>query len=39
MFVLNNFRYEVFLRTPGLLPLAVLSSTIDPEIILNEVAG
>ena len=29
---------EVFLRTPGLLPLAVLSSTIEPEVILNEVA-
>ncbi|MEH2391408.1 MAG: Rpn family recombination-promoting nuclease/putative transposase [Nostoc sp.] len=29
---------EVFLRTPGLLPLAVLNSTIDPEVILNEVA-
>ncbi|MEH1848363.1 MAG: Rpn family recombination-promoting nuclease/putative transposase [Nostoc sp.] len=29
---------EVFLKTPGLLPLAVLSSTVDPEVILNEVA-
>ncbi|MEH2069179.1 MAG: Rpn family recombination-promoting nuclease/putative transposase [Nostoc sp.] len=29
---------EVFLRTPGLLPLAVLSSSLQPEVILNEVA-
>jgi predicted transposase/invertase (TIGR01784 family) len=29
---------EVFLRTPGLLPLAVLSSTDNPETILNDVA-
>ncbi|MDZ7958448.1 MAG: hypothetical protein RMY34_11325 [Aulosira sp. DedQUE10] len=29
---------EVFLRTPGLLPFAVLSSTIDPEAVLNQVA-
>ncbi|MBW4480613.1 MAG: Rpn family recombination-promoting nuclease/putative transposase [Tolypothrix brevis GSE-NOS-MK-07-07A] len=29
---------EVFLRTPGLLPLAVLSSTIDREAVLNQVA-
>lgn len=29
---------ELFLRTPGLLPFAVLSSTIDPEAVLNQVA-
>ncbi|QIR37786.1 Rpn family recombination-promoting nuclease/putative transposase [Tolypothrix sp. PCC 7910] len=29
---------DVFLRTPGLLPLAVLSSTIEPEAVLNDVA-
>ncbi|MHC5595030.1 MAG: Rpn family recombination-promoting nuclease/putative transposase [Nostoc sp.] len=29
---------EVFLRTAGLLPFAVLSSTIDPEAVLNQVA-
>jgi predicted transposase/invertase (TIGR01784 family) len=29
---------QVFLRTPGLLPFAVLSSTIDPEAVLNQVA-
>jgi len=29
---------EVFLKTPGLLPLAVLSSTINREAVLNQVA-
>ena len=29
---------EVFLRTPGLLPFAVLSRTTDPESVLNQVA-
>ncbi|MBW4425754.1 MAG: Rpn family recombination-promoting nuclease/putative transposase [Nostoc desertorum CM1-VF14] len=29
---------EIFLRTAGLLPFAVLSSTIDPEAVLNQVA-
>lgn len=28
----------MFLRTPGLLPLAVLSNSLEPEVILNEVA-
>ncbi|OUL36752.1 flagellar assembly protein H [Nostoc sp. T09] len=29
---------EVFLRTPGLLPFAALSSTIEPEVVINDVA-